>query len=222
MARISKVFGGALVGLSLMAVCQTVREIALWDSGQRRYTERLVAERDLVFGKHRVSVTDSLPTDSLHSQDAVPGSLRLTVDGVEIGKPTHAAIRRSLSDNGRYHLWFSAWVFRERERGDSSLWLARRIQPDADTGFRFEVTVLGADGTVRTRWLRAWQLGWEYRMFRSTQYLREGTWTTMPLTLSGLLGFFPLALLVFPIGTFVAGTILWRRGRSAGSVAPAV
>src|SRR3954463_7051193 len=80
MPRISQVIGGVLVGLSLLAICQTAREIALWNSGQRRYTERDVPEREFVFGKHRVSITDNLPTDTVHSQEAVPGSLHLIVD----------------------------------------------------------------------------------------------------------------------------------------------
>lgn len=74
---------------------------------------------------------------------------------------------------------------------------------------------------IRRRRSPPWRLGADYRVFRSTQLISQDSWTVMPLALGSVIGFFPLALLVFPIGTTATGVWLLRKGRKIESHPPA-
>ena len=108
MATLARLIGGALICVSVLAVIQTVREIALWEVGGGRYAEQSISERAFTFAGRRIAASDDLPTDTGHSQAAVLGVLSLRIGGAIVGSPTKADIRRALTDKGRYHLWFDA------------------------------------------------------------------------------------------------------------------
>jgi hypothetical protein len=213
MAKIARVVGITLLGLSGLSVAQTAREIALWELGSRRYAEESPQARAFAFAGHTFGVADDQPLDNTRSQAAFEGRIQPLMDGRPLGPPSRALVRRGLADLGRYHLWYDAWLFRERASGRTTLWLARRLQPTDASGPRFEVVTVDPGGRVQRRVLRPWRLGTEYRLFRATQFVREGTWTVMPLSLDAVIGFVPLFLLVFPLGTAVVGVRLIRGGR---------
>jgi hypothetical protein len=215
MGRIPRAIGMALVALSALAVLQTAREVVLRQLGDRAYTEELRQERPLAFAGHTITVADDQPVDGTRSQADHDGWIQPLMDGKPLGPPSRARVRRGLADLGRYHLWFDAWVFRDRATGRASLWLARRLQPTDASDPRFEVVTVAPDGARERRVLRAWRLGTDYRLFRATQFVREGAWSAMPLSLGATFGVFPVLLLAFPIGTFFAGVLLMRRGSSA-------
>lgn len=213
MGRIVRTVGVALVSFSALAVLQTVREVVLWELGDRAYTEESPQGRTFGFAGHTFTVTDDQPVEG-DSQAEFDGRIQPMMDGKPLGPTSRARVRRGVVDLGRYHLWYDAWVFRERATGRASLWLARRLQPTDASDPQFEVVTVAPDGTQERRVLSAWRLGTAYRLFRATQFVREGTWTAMPLSLNAVIGFFPIFLLVFPIGTFIAGALLIRRGSS--------
>ena len=215
MGRLARAIGIALVALSVLAVLQTVREVVLRDLGDRAYAEESLQERPFAFAGHTFTVADDQPVEGTHSQVDHDGRIQPLLDGKPLGPPSRARVRRGLTDLGRYHLWFDAWVFRERATGRASLWLARRLQPTDAISPRFEVVTVASDGTRERRVLRAWRLGTDYRLFRATQFVREGAWAAMPLSLGATFGVFPVLLLAFPVGTFVAGVLLMRGGSSA-------
>jgi hypothetical protein len=208
MVKAKRLVGAVLVGLSLLAVAQTIREVVLWELGTRKYSEESPGGPTVYFAGRRYEVRDDQPMDSVHSQAAHEGTIQPLVDGAPVGPPSRAMVRRALTNLGRYHGWYDAWIFRERPNGEQSLWLARRIQPTATDSPRFEVTVVSAGGTSRTRILRGWQLGSDYRHYRATQFMRGGTWA-IPLALGSFV-FFPILFLIFPVGTLVVGILLVR------------
>jgi hypothetical protein len=204
--------------VSLLSVIQTGREIALWEFGRRAYDEQYPQDRTFSFAGHTFSVTDDQPVDSEHSQTAHEGTIQLLLDGHPLGPLSRARVRRGLQDLGRYHLWLSARIFRDRVTGEKSLWLARRLQPTEGDSPEFEVTEVTHAGGHETRIFSAYQLGAEYRRFRATQIVRDGLWTVFPLSLSEVAGFAPVFLLLFPFGTLVVGLLLVRSRRPGGGV----
>jgi hypothetical protein len=206
-----------LIALSVAVIVQSGREYLLWERGAREYEERFVSELPFAFAGHTFSVADDQPTDSVSSQEGSPGTIRVLMDGVPLGSPSRAVVRRGLTDIGRYHLWFDAWQFRERQSGRSTLWLSRRLQPDPGAGPTFEVITIQENGKRSARVLRGWQLGRDYPLFRSTQFIRDGNSTAFPLSMLDALAAPPL-LLVCPVGTLILGLYLaWRMRRRATS-----
>ena len=214
MGKVSRTVGWVLVSVSFLAVAQTVREVALWELGSRKYAEESSQERTFRFAGHTFTVADDQPADGTHSQTEYDGTIQPLMDGRPLGPPSRARIRRGLEDLGRYHLWYDAWLFADRARGDTSLWLARRLQETDQSVPRFELTVVDAVGRADRRVLSRWALDRDYRVFRGTQFVREGGWTVMPLSLTGVAGFVPPFLVLFPIGSFLVGMRLLRRPRS--------
>lgn len=211
MSKVVRTIGDALVGLSLFAVAQTVRELALWELGGRPFAEESVEEPAIEFAGHVFTVADDQPVDHTSGQSEYEGKIQPLMDSHPMSAASRARVRRGPEDLGRYHLWYSAWLFRERASGRTTLWLARRLQPSNADWPRFEVTVVQPDGSVRTRVLRGAQLAGEYRLYRATQFVRQGTWSVLPLALGDVIGLFPLFLAIFPIGTFALGVWLIRR-----------
>ena len=198
-----RVVGWSLILLSVLSVLQSWREYRLWRDDAPRYIDDNIDERTFSFGSHLISVSDDQPDDALHSEKEWAGTLSMKLDGYPIGDPSFAGIRRSRTDRGRYHSWMDAWTFRDRDTGRRSLWLARRLQPPGSWQPHFEVTVLDTVGTVQTRTYRADQLGASFPLYRSTQFLLWGE-SAFPLSMINF-AIFPLALLVFPFGTFFVG-----------------
>jgi hypothetical protein len=210
------IVGLTLTALSIGAVVQSTREYLLWEAGRRDYAEDSFLERPFTFAGHTFTVEDDQPTDSTYSEIAYEGRIRLLMDGRPLGPPSRALVRPGRHDLGRYHLWFDAWHFKERASGRTTLWLTRRLQPDSAASPRFEVITLAENGAPSRRLLSTWQLGASYPLFRSTQFVRDGTSAAIPLSMLEA-AIFPPILLVFPIGTFVLGLYLIRRGLREGS-----
>jgi hypothetical protein len=209
--RLGAIVGWSLISVSVVSVVQTFREIALWEQGNRSYSEQSPQERPFAFAGHSFTVVDNQPTDATHSETEYAGRIQPLIDGRALGPPSYARVRRGRDNLGRYHGWFDAWIFRDRTDGRQTLWLARRLQATATETPRFEVITVGESQTLQRRVLGAWRLGGDYRLYRATQFVREGTLGTMPLALGDLIGLLPVALIVFPIGTFVLGIVLVRR-----------
>lgn len=203
--------GWSLILLSILSVVQSWRELRLWRDSMSRYVEDNLDARVFSFGPYTVTVSDDQPDDGLHSEQEWAGTLRVEIDGRPLGSPSFAGIRRSRTDRGRYHSWMDAWTFRDVDTGRRTLWLTRRLQPPGTWQPRFEVTVLDTAGTVQTRTYRADQLGASFPLFRSTQFLRWGE-SAFPLSVLDWV-VFPVALLVFPFGTFFVGGCLVFRSR---------
>ena len=58
--------------------------------------------------------------------------------------------------------WVAATVFTSLADGDSSFWLARRLQ-NARGATRYEITEIRSDGSMQTRTFHGWQLGFDAR-----------------------------------------------------------
>ncbi len=214
-----RIIGVVLIALSVIPVVQTARLYYLFEGGRAAFDEETPNASPIVFGKRTIAVSDDQPHDSSGTYSEFDGHIELTLDGQPFGIPSRAEIRRGLDGFGRYHGWFDVWIFRSRESGQSSLWIGRRIQATRAASPVFEIATISEDGRVQSDTLRAWRLGFDYRHFRTTQFIRSGTWATMPLTLE--LGFFfPPSLIIFPIGTFVAGIMLMRRKRAVSPATP--
>ncbi len=211
--------------LSLAAVVQSVREIVLWDTGQRRYDEDSFLAFPLEFAGYRFDIRDDQPRDTIPSEEEYDGTVQWVRDGEPFGSPSYARVRRGRNDIGRYHLWLDAWIFENRATGRRSLWLVRRLQPRGTGKPTIEVITVEQDGDTRIQHLPVWWLGQSFPLFRSTQFVRAPTpsssiplsvleaivFSAMPLSMLEGLYFWPL-LLVFPIGTFVLGVFLLRPG----------
>ena len=75
------------------------------------------------------------------------------------------------------------------------------------------------DGSVATRRYRAYELGTDYRLFRTTQFVRDGTSSAVPLSMLEAVYFWPV-LLFYPIGSMLLGVILIRRAHRGGRARP--
>jgi hypothetical protein len=211
MMRPSRFVGAALMTISLLAVADTGADLWLSVRGFRTYDNHMIDGRRFAFAGHRIVLEDDQPIDTVSHERETPGMLTVSIDGRAVGAPARVGVRRGRPDTGRYHTWFTATVFTSRATADSSLWLARKVRLGRrDT--RYELTEIRGDGSTRTRMLRGWQLGLDYRTEEATGLLTWDSWWPTPLDLSGFVFVAPL-LLIYPIGTFVLGVVLWRRGR---------
>lgn len=222
MGSAARSLGAALVAVSLFAVVQTIRELLLWERGRAQFADESVSARPISFAGRTWSVTDNQPFTPGAGYTEFEGAIQPTVDGRPLGMPSRAKVRRGLADLGRYHRWYDAWLFRERGSGQRTLWLARRLQAMESDAPRFELVTISEAGEWHTQVLRSWQLCRDYPTFRATQFVREGTSWPFPLALDGVIGFFPILLLIFPLGTLVLGVFLLARRGKAQPLAPAV
>ena len=209
---VSRIVGICLVIVSALSIVQTIREIALFEIGRSAYSETLLRNVPIRFAGRLVSVSDDQPNNASHSQQQVDGILRLTIDSTLLA-PSYARVRPGIDDLGRYHGWLNAWIFRSFARSDSTLWLARRIQPSESKQPRYEFTIIGSDGNVDSNTVWGWQLATSYLRYRSSQFVRSADWTVMPLSVAAGFGLSPILWLIFPIGTLAFGLILLRRTR---------
>jgi hypothetical protein len=205
-----------LVGLSVSAIVQSVREYLLWERGASTFQEQGFDTQPIEFNGHLVTVYDDQPIDSLHSEIEHEGAIQITMDGSPLGKPSRAGVRRGRNrpgDLGRYHGWFDAWQFRDRASGVSTLWLVRRIQATDHARPQFEIITIGEDDHRQVRLLRGYQLGASYPLFRSTQFVRDASpLSGVPLSVLDFV-IAPVFLLIFPFGSLALGG--WMIVRSA-------
>ena len=202
------------MAISLLAVLDTARAWLLSIRGWRVYSVNDVSGRRFAFSGHQVVLEDDQPTDTLsreHERET-PGMLSIMIDGRAVGVPSRVGVRRARPNDGRYHSWFDARIFTSRASGDSSLWLARKI-PLGRGSANYELTELDSDGSIHTRMLSGWQLGLDFRASEVTGLLTWDSWWPFPLDVIGFV-FFPLLFVIYPIGTFVAGSVLWGPGRT--------
>src|SRR5262245_2179483 len=115
MRKLTRSLGWVLLALSVAAVVQSTREFLLWSEGARTFDEIPLLGQPLTFGGHRIAIEDDQPLDPVPSQEGFEGRLWMTIDGVPVGSPSRAMVRRGLSGLGRYHLWLDAGQFQERE-----------------------------------------------------------------------------------------------------------
>ena len=195
-----------------MACIQSFREYLLWERGLAAYSESSYLELPFAFENHQFAISDNQPIDTAYSEQAFEGAAYITMDGKALTEPARALVRRGRADLGRYHLWIDAWRFVDTA-GDSTLWLARRLQSSPGSTVRYEVLTLGAGHPVDRHVYQGWQLGRSYPLFRSTQFLRTGILDGVPLSMLDALYFWPI-LLVFPFGSLVLGCMLLRPRRS--------
>ena len=205
--------GCGLVVLSLISVIQSARAFALWETGVRRYTEHDVQNLPITFAGQRIEIQDDRPHTATGSQSESSGRVAIRLNGRLQSAASHAAIRTGLDNLGRYHGWLDAWIFVARAGGDSTLWIARRLQETESASPRFRLLIVHASGAVETRTVRGWQLGFDYPSYRSTQFVRSGEWEVLPFDVSDAAGIFPILLLVFPVGSLIAGVFLLKSSR---------
>ncbi len=213
--------GILLVAVSLASIVQSVREISLFEAGHRRYEEQSLLERPFKFAGHSFTLEDDhtyIPRESggYTSEAGYPGTIRVLMNGAPLTTPAHAIVRPRRDDLGRYHLWFDAWVFRDRYTGERALWMTQRIQENGARFPEFEVIIVGEDGAIQTQRLRWYQLGRNYLVFRSTQFISDGSFFRMPLSMTEA-AIFPPFLLLFPLGTLTLGLLLLRRDAARGT-----
>ena len=209
--NLRRALGLLLALLSLAACVQSLREYVLWETGREAYSEDSYLELPFSFAGHTFRVADDQPIDTAYSEEEFEGTAYLVMDGHALTEPARALVRRGRSDLGRYHLWIDAWKF-INESGDSSLWLTRRLQQAQDATPAYEVITLAAGASPERHVYAGWQLGGSYPLFRATKFLRTGVMEGVPLSMLSALYFWPI-LLVFPLGSFVLGTVLLWRGR---------
>lgn len=214
--------GILLVVVSLASIVQSIREIVLFEAGYRRYEEQSLLERPFVFAGRSFTLEDDHPyiprePGGYTSEAGYPGTIRVLMDGVPLTAPAHAIVRPGRDDLGRYHLWFDAWVFRDRHTGDRTLWMAQRIQENGAHLPEFEVITMNEAGALERQRLRWYQLGRDYLVFRATQFVSDGSFFRMPLSMTEAV-IFPPFLLVFPFGTLALGLLLLRMERRRSQV----
>jgi hypothetical protein len=206
---VARAVGLFFVAISTLSIVQTVREGALWKSGEDNFAEESLRGVPIHFGDHLVTITDDQPNDSEHSYKESEGSVQLLIDSRPYRTPSRARIRRGLNDFGRYFGWIDAWVFTSGR--DTTFWLACRIQPSGSASPTFEITTARRGGAITTEVFEPWQLSTDYRRFRATNFMQTGA-RVFPLSKVDMLGMMPIFALVFPIGTFLLGILLMRRG----------
>jgi hypothetical protein len=214
--RLRWIIGGILAAVSVASIIQSFREYLLWERGSRRYDERPLLERPFRFAGQSFTVADSHPytpagEGEYTSEAAVWGTIQVFRDQSPLDSRSRAEVRPGRKDLGRYHLWFDASVFRDKQSGDSALWMARRIEAEGSRPL-YEVITIAADGGEIRRLLRTHQLGRSYPIFRSTQFLRGSTFFVVPLSVLDFF-IFPPFLLIFPVGTLITGLLLVRSGK---------
>ncbi len=214
--RMRWIFGVMLVAVSVASIIQSFREYRLWERGNQRYDERSLLERPFRFAGRSFTIADghpfSPPGDGEYTAEAaVSGTVQILRNQSPLGPPSRAEVRPARNDLGRYHLWFDAWVFRDKQSGDSALWMARRIEAEGSRP-RYEVITITDDGIETRRLLRKHQLGRSYPVFRSTQFLRGSSFFIVPLSVLDFF-IFPAFLFIFPIGTLIIGLLLIRGGK---------
>ena len=181
---------------------QCFREEHLWRVGYPQFSENYILELPANFGGHDIVVSDDQRSDSLPSENEVPGIVHLSIsDGPSFSDEALVRPGRAPHDFGRYHLWLKASIFTGQEPGaPSSFWLAQRIQPGLRGRARVRLIVMSADGAVSIDTLPRYSFNPDYRTFRATQLVRDGAFAPFPFSI--LDGFiFPVIFLLFPIGT---------------------
>ncbi|CAN5673055.1 hypothetical protein BH23GEM6_BH23GEM6_10220 [soil metagenome] len=213
-ANMRTAVGIFLVTVSLVSIIQSIREVVLLVRGYERYEEDSLLERPFAFGDRSFTLEDDHPyiprePDGHTSEAGFPGTIRVMMDGAPLTERAHAIVRPGRNDLGRYHLWFDAWVFLDRHTGERKLWMAQRIQENGARFPEFEVITVSQNGALERQRLGWYQLGRNYPLFRATQFISDGSFFRMPLSMAEAV-VFPVFVLVFPLGTLALGLLLLR------------
>lgn len=205
--RSRRIAGAVLLALSLTSVLQTAREV--WDAFHPQWTVDPRSGSEFRFAGRTISVERPEPPNPAAGRLVLQERVR--IDGVDVGAPTGLRMARwRLVGEMRSPHWFSAAVITDREGRDSSLWLVRRLQAADTVPPRFEVIVVDTSGrhAVHTYSQRA--LRRDERLHNLTYLVAERLRPDHPLSVTAFV-WFPYLVLLFPIGTGIAGAWMLRR-----------
>jgi hypothetical protein len=166
-------------------------------------------QREFTFAGRLVTVQDrgldaTVPDSTKVFQE------RLLIDSVATGQETGLRMRGwPVGVAMRSPHWFSLVRFTDRATGDSTVWFARRLQPADSVRPRFEIIRIDARGRYEVETRDRDELRSEYRVARVTQFLAEDAPSGFPFSMIQFL-FFPVLLLLHPIGTVLLGVRLVR------------
>ena len=191
-----------------------VREIVFWERGAARFDEQVVTDNPIRFGGRAIQFRDSLGALP-PSEAAFPGLVEILIDEQVVSKGQEAMIRPGRRDIGRYHLWITAGIFRDRRTGSEDLWLGRRIESKGSAR-AYEIIRINQAGRLSTDRVALRQRADSYPLYRTVQFLSDES----PTVYWGSLGnvwpniivpvFYPWIVFVFGLLFVVVG---WRSSR---------
>ena len=208
---ISRFVGAGLLVISTISLVQTVRE--LLPLLTRRWTETTMTHHRFTFAGRAIEI--SRPTDA--EIGATPEAVlqeRVRIDGVSVGEATgrRMATWRMRNDE-RSSEWLKAVIIEDRKDNDSSLWIARRLQPAETDEPRIETITVDAAGAVNVRMHSADNVDGAYQLSVATATITDQPRLDFPLSAAAWGVWVPFLWLVYPIGTGVLGFVLLREPR---------
>ena len=192
--------------LTAISVIQAVREFVFWQSPYPSCEEFWPQGGSFKFAGRAILVVRP-PVSAADSASGFVKQERVMIDGQAVGQNIDLRMRN-------WPHWFDAVRFTDTTRGDSSLWLARRLQPADSVQPLFEIVTIDADGAIKVELRNEHQLRTEYRVARVTQFIGEDAPSGFPLSTLGFLQF-PILLLIHPLLTVVIASSLLRRSRTS-------
>ena len=205
-----RVAGIILLSLSLFSVVQTIQEV--WQSYNSEWTESPIRDNEFRFAGRTISIEK--PPYSSSSNDQRVQQERIRIDGMEVGAATGLRMSRWRLPSGiRSPHWLTVMAFVDRARGDSSLWIARRLQAADSVPQRFEIITIDATGEYRVQMHTQDELRRDYRLNAVTGLVGESPFPEFWLSIVNF-AMVPWLLLIFPIGTGVLGVALLRSSRA--------
>ena len=218
-------WGLLIAAVSALPMVQGVREDAFWRAGDERFHEESLQDLPLRFAGHAITIEDPLSRGGPPSEAEERSFARVLLDGQEILPMRPAIVRPGRSDIGRYHLWIDAWIFTDRRTGEKSLYLGRRLSAPALGVRPYDLLVVSADGSYRLRRLSFADRAESYPIWRTIQFLNDGTETVYPFSVSNIWPtllvpvFYPNTTLV--LGAVMLGIGLWLGRRPRSGTKPA-
>lgn len=218
-------WGLLLTAVSALPIVQGLREDEFWRAGAERFEEKGVRELPVLFAGRTITIEDPLPRGGPPSEAEERSQARVLLDGQEVLPADFAMVRPGRSDLGRYHLWIDAWIFTDRRTGEKALYLGRRLSAPAHKARPYDLLLVSADGSYRLRRLSFADRAESFPIWRTIQFLNDGTESVYPFSLSNV---WPTVLVpvFYPNTTLALGPVmlligLWldRRRRSDTSAA---
>jgi hypothetical protein len=205
-----RVVGIVLLSVSVFAIVQTAREVAQGVNAE--WTETPLNDTVFAFAGRSIEITKQATADA-RSEPARVQQERVRIDGVDMGTAVSTRMATwAFLPNQRSPHWFDALKFVDRAGGDSSLWLARRLQVADSVPPRFEIITVDAQGNIGVHQYAQDEVRSEYRVRAATALIAENSRSQFSLSVVGL-ALVPYLLLVFPIGTGLVGIVLIRQPR---------
>lgn len=216
-------WGWVLLFLSVIPIVQSVRELGFWRNGMARFEEQPAYELPIRFAGHVIMVEDTLAHTDTRSQDEVPGTARVLIDGREVLPALPARIRPGLNTIGRYVFWVDANVITDKRTGERAFYLARRRKASLFGGRSYDLLRMSADGSYTLRRLSSSQRAESYPVWRTVQFLHD---IAEPAYDFSVLAIWPSIIVpgIYPLATLVLGIVLvvlgrWRARRAAEAAA---